>query len=156
MALKSAPIIRKATLKDVPRIRALVNHFASEGRMLPLSLNQIYEHLRDFWVIDDKNSVVACAALKVIWKDLGEIRSLAVSPKRQKSGYGRFLIDKAVDEARALKIKKLFALTYVPDFFRKMGFVQTSKGKLPHKIWLDCINCPKFPRCDEVCLIKHL
>jgi len=150
------PTIRKAGLRDVPRIRTLVNRFASEKRMLPLAYNQIYERLRDFWVMEEAGSVVACGALKIMWKDLAEIRSLAVSPRKQKRGYGRMLIDRMIGEAAELGIRKVFALTYVPAFFERLGFQRTAKAKLPHKIWFDCINCPKFPRCDETAMLRTL
>jgi len=148
--------VRKARLKDVPYIRKLVNKFASEGKMLPLSLNQIYERLRDFWVIEKDEKVVGCGALKIMWEDLGEIRSLAISTLRQKKGYGKLLVEKMLAEAITLELKKVFVLTYILDFFEQFGFKQVRKSKLPHKIWLDCINCPKFPKCDEISLIKKL
>lgn len=149
-------IIRKAVCKDAARIRNLVNKFANQGRMLPLSYNQIYEKIRDFWVLEKDGKIFGSAALKILWRDLGEVRSLAVSPTQQKQGCGRLLVEKLLIEARVLGLKKIFALTYVPDFFQKLGFVEIPKSKLPHKIWFDCINCPKFPRCDEVAMIKYL
>lgn len=148
--------IRKARLKDVPYIRKLVNKFAAEEKMLPLSLNQIYERLRDFWIIEMNEKLVGCGALKIMWEDLGEIRSLAISTSKQKKGYGKILVEKMLEEAITLELKKVFVLTYIPDFFEQFGFKQVQKSKLPHKIWLDCINCPKFPKCDEIPLIKTL
>jgi len=155
--MKKEPFaVRKARLTDVSVIRRMVNRYAGESRMLPLSYNQIYERLRDFWVVESGGKVVGCGALKIVWKDLGELRSLAVAPSRQKHGYGRALTEQIIAEAHSLGIKKLFLLTYVPAFFRKLGFQIVPKAKLPHKIWLDCINCPKFPRCDEIALIKNI
>ena len=147
-------IIRKAKLKDVNEIRKIVNYFAAEGKMLPLSLNQIYEKIRDFTVIEKNGKIIGCGALKIIWKDLAEIRSIAIKKKFQKKGYGKKLIESLLKEAEEIDIKKVFVLTYVPQFFEKFGFERTTKSKLPHKIWVDCINCPKFPRCDEIPMIK--
>jgi amino-acid N-acetyltransferase len=147
-------IIRKAGLRDVNEIRKIVNYFASEGKMLPLSLNQIYEKIRDFTVIEKNKKIIGCGALKIIWKDLAEIRSVAVKRKFHKKGYGKKLIENLLKEAKELDIKKVFVLTYVPQFFEKFGFERITKSKLPHKIWIDCINCPKFPRCDEIPMIK--
>ena len=149
-------IVRKATMKDAAAIRDLVNGFADEGRMLHLSLNQIYERIRDFWVVQTGRRVVACAALRATWKDLGEIRSLAVSPVHQEKGLARKLLEEIFREAGELRLKELFVLTYVPGFFRKFGFSKISKSKLPHKIWIDCINCPKFPDCDEIAMTRGL
>ncbi len=154
--MKANIIFRKALIRDVAGIRRMVNEFASNGKMLPLSFNQIYEHLRDFWVIEKNGRIIGCVALKVIWKDLGEVRSLAINQRYQKKGYGRILMANVEKEARTLGLKKIFALTYVPQFFEKMGFQRIPKGKLPHKIWLDCINCPKFPRCDEIAVLKTI
>lgn len=149
-------IIRKATCKDATRIRNLINRFANQGKMLPLSYNQIYEKLRDYWILEEKGRIIGSAALKVIWRDLGEVRSLAVIASRQNRGYGRMLITRMLTEARTLGLTKIFVLTYVPEFFLSLGFEQIPKSRLPHKIWFDCINCPKFPRCDEVSMIKYL
>lgn len=150
------PTIRKAKMADVSSIRKLINAFAEEGRMLPVSLNQLYEGLRNFWVLKLDGKVIGCGALKIIWEDLGEIRSIAVSKKYQKSGYGNLLVKKLLEEAEELELKKIFVLTYVPEFFQKFGFEKIVKSKLPHKVWSDCINCPKFPRCDETALLKNL
>jgi amino-acid N-acetyltransferase len=148
--------IRKANLKDVNEIRKIVNSFATEGKMLPLSLNQIYEKIRDFTVIEKNGKIIGCGALKIIWKDLAEIRSVAIKKKFQKKGYGKKLIENLLKEAEGLDIKKVFVLTYKPQFFEKFGFERITKSKLPHKIWIDCINCPKFPRCDEIPMIKMI
>lgn len=154
--MSARPLVRKATLRDAPAIRRLVNAFAQDGKMLPLSFNQIYERLRDFWIVESCGKVAGCVALKIIWKDLGEVRSLAVNYRFQKQGLARVLMEKLLEEAKNLGLKKVFALTYVPEFFEKFSFERIPKGKLPHKIWLDCINCPKFPRCDEVAVLKRL
>lgn len=148
--------IRKAKLEDVNSIRKLVNEFAEKGRMLPLSLNQIYERIRDFSVIEKNGKIIGCGALKIIWKDLAEIRSIAIKKKFQKKGYGRKLIENLLKEAEEIDIKRVFVLTYIPEFFEKFGFERIPKSKLPHKIWGDCINCPKFPRCDEIAMMKTI
>ncbi len=150
------PIIRKAGMADVNNIRKLINTFADEGKMLPVSLNQLYEGLRNFSVIELNGKVIGCGALKIMWEDLGEIRSLAVLKKHQKKQYGNLLVSKLLEEAKEMELKKIFVLTYVPVFFEKFGFQKIIKSKLPHKVWSDCINCPKFPRCDETALIKKL
>ncbi|MGC8977459.1 MAG: N-acetyltransferase [Candidatus Ratteibacteria bacterium] len=149
-------LIRKAKLKDANSIREIVNSFAVEGKMLPLSLNQIYEKIRDFSVIEKNGKLIGCGALKIIWKDLAEIRSIAIKKKYQKKGYGKKLVENLLKEAEDLDIKKIFVLTYIPDFFSKFGFEKIQKSKLPRKIWSDCINCPKFPRCDEIAMLKIL
>jgi len=145
--------IRKATVGDVPKIRELIGVYASQGLMLPRSLNDIYESLRDYWVCEKENEIVGCAALHVDWEDLAEIRSLAVTQKYQSRGIGRRLLKRCIREARQLGITRIFALTYVPAFFERNGFQLYSKDKLPRKIWSECIRCHKFPDCDESAVV---
>ncbi len=149
--------VRKAEFSDIYQIKNLININASKGFMLPVSVNQLYERIRDFWVIiDDKNKVIGCGALKIVWKDLGEIRSLVIKNNFKQKGYGSILIAQIFEEAKLIGLKKIFVLTYIPEFFEKFSFSRVEKSKLPHKIWTDCINCPKFPRCDEISLLKIL
>ena len=142
-------MIRKARMPDVLELQTLVNSFAAKDEMLPRSLNTIYENIRDFFVIEKSGCIVGCCALHVTWGDLAEIKSLAVDESMQGSGCGRLLVEACLSEAREMGIPKVFALTYVPDFFVKMGFIKVDKGTLPHKIWSECINCHKFPDCGE-------
>ena len=149
-------MIRKARIQDVRQIQLLINRFAKQELMLPRSLSKVYESLRDFWVCRQNNQVVACCALHIVWQDLAEIRSLAVKKPWQKRGIGRQLVKAAICEARELGCKSIFVLTYIPDYFKSLGFRKISRDKLPHKIWAECISCPKFPDCKEVALIKKL
>lgn len=149
--------IRKATLKDIPQIYKIINDFSSQDLMLPRSLNQLYENIRDFWVCENNGKVYGCCSLHVIWKDLAEIRSLAVIQSEQNKGIGTKLVETALKEAEDLKIEKIFTLTKLIKFFEKFGFKKVSKKALPRKIWSECINCHKFPDyCDEVPLVLEL
>jgi amino-acid N-acetyltransferase len=148
--------IRKAVIADVPEIQALVNRFANERKMLSRSLSEIYENVRDFFVIEDKGAVVGSAALHVFWGDLAEVRALAVASGYQGQGLGRRLITACRNDARRMGIKKIFALTFQQDFFHKVGFTDITKDELPHKVWSDCIKCPMFPNCDEIAVILEL
>ena len=142
-------MIRRAKIADATEIQRLVNSFAAKDAMLPRALSTIYENIRDFYVADDDGRVVGCCALHVTWGDLAEVKSLAVDECTQGKGYGRILVSQCLDDARDLGVPRVFALTYVPDFFQRLGFARIDKGKLPHKIWSECINCPKFPDCGE-------
>jgi amino-acid N-acetyltransferase len=142
-------MIRKAAIADVPTIQKLINHFADKGEMLPRSLNAIYENIRDFMVLEEDGALVGSCALHVTWSDLAEIKSLAVLETAQGTGNGAALVQACIDEARQLGVAKTFALTYRPSFFEKLGFRPVDKAALPHKIWSECINCPKFPDCGE-------
>ncbi len=124
--------------------------------MLPRSLSEIYENLRDFYVSFEDGKLCAVSSLHILWEDLAEIRSVAVSRKYQQMGIGKKLIKKCLKEANDLGIKKVFALTYHPEYFRTLGFKDIDKNELPHKIWGDCQKCPKFPDCNESAVIMHL
>jgi len=149
-------MIRKAQIADVKWIRKLINHYAEKGLMLPRSLSQLYETLRDFLIYEEDGKVYGCCGLHVVWEDLAEIKSLVVDESKQKKGIGKDLLQVSLDEARNLKIKKIFVLTYEPDFFKKSGFEEIPKSGLPHKIWGECLACPKFPDCDETALVIQL
>ncbi len=149
-------MIRKARVKDAIDIYSLVNEYAKDGLLLPKSLNSIYENIRDFWVYEEKGQVIGCCALHVVWEDLAEIKSLAVSKEHRGKGIGHELVQKCLEEAKDLGIKRVFALTYAVGFFEKFGFSVVDKSTLPHKVWGECINCVKFPSCDEVAVSLEL
>jgi amino-acid N-acetyltransferase len=151
-------MIRKARLEDVASIHKLINAFAKQDLMMPRSLNDIYENIRDYWVAADaKERLLGCAGLHIVgWDNLAEIKSLAVEERRQGSGLGRRLVEACLDEARELSIDRVFALSYKPNFFKKFGFKIVPKSKLPHKVWAECCHCPKFPDCGEIALIKTI
>jgi amino-acid N-acetyltransferase len=146
-------VIRRATLADVEEMHRLINHFADQGLMLPKSRNKLYQNIRDFFVAEDEGRFAGCCALHVIWNDLGEIRSLAVEQQYQKNGVGRQLAEAALRDAAALKLPRVFALTYQKAFFERLGFVEVDKTEMPQKVWGECMDCPKFPNCDEIAMI---
>ena len=149
--------IRKAKVKDVKQMHVLINFYAQKDLMMPRSLNEIYENLRDFWVFESKGNICGCCALHVVgWEEMAEIKCFAVKGASQNKGIGKNLVKMCLNEVGALGIKKVFVLTYIPDYFKKFGFQDIDKAELPHKIWAECCNCPKFPHCDEVALIKTI
>jgi len=141
---------RKATFKDVKQIQGIVNHFAQGELMLPLSLNKIYENIRDFLVLEEDNDIIAVGALHIVWDNLAEIKSMAVKEGYHKKGYATKIINELLREAKEFELEEVFLLTYQNIFFKKFGFEEIDKSKLPHKVWTDCVNCPKFPNCDEI------
>lgn len=148
--------ILRAKAADAKSIQTLINTYAAKDAMLPRALNSIYEHIRDFHIVVEDNMVLGCCALHVTWGDLAEIRSLAVDECAHGRGYGRLLVERCLEDARELGLPKVFALTYIPDFFEKLGFSRINKSDLPHKIWSECINCPKFPDCGEEAVALEL
>jgi amino-acid N-acetyltransferase len=148
--------VRKAKISDLKQVHRLVNDFAKRELMIPRALNELYETLRDFVVCEVEGNVCGVCALHIMWDDLAEIRSLAVSNQYQKMGIGKNLVKQCLKEAGSLGLKRVFALTYHPDFFKKLGFEDVDKAGLPQKIWGDCLRCPKFPECDEHAVIINL
>ncbi|MCK5539372.1 MAG: N-acetyltransferase [Deltaproteobacteria bacterium] len=149
-------MIRRATINDVKTIQNALEHYANEGLLLPRSLSDLYDNLRDFIVYQEKEKILAVSALHVCWEDLGEIRSLAVLPPHTKQGIGRQLVCDCEKEALELGLKKVFTLTYQESFFTGLGYHTIDKNQLPHKVWGDCLKCVKFPDCDEIAMIKKL
>lgn len=145
-------IYRKATFKDVEAMYKLINAYAEQGLMLGRPRNMLYECLRDFILAEENGEVVGMGALHLVWDALAEIRALAIAPDVIKSGIGRNIVQALIEEAKGLEIKNIFTLTYQPGFFIKQGFAELSKDQLPHKVWKECINCTKFPNCDEIAL----
>lgn len=142
-------IYRKARFSDVEEIHKIVNDYATEGLMLARSRNTLYETLREFILAEDDGKVVGVGALHLIWDELAEVRTMAVSPEYKGQGVGRKIVEKLIEEGKVLGVSQFFALTYQPGFFAKLGFNELPKEQLPHKVWKECINCPKFPNCDE-------
>lgn len=149
-------MIRKAKISDVPEIGRLVNFYAEKGEMLPRPLMELYERVRDFLVYEVEGRVVGTCSLSIYDGDLAEIRSLAVWKDYEGRGIGTKLTRACLDEAASLGIKRVFALTYKPGFFERLGFKVIDKMELPQKIWRDCLQCAKFPQCDEVALIREV
>ena len=149
-------MIRKAQISDVKEIQKLLTNFASRGEMLSRSLSELYEALRDFYVFEEDGQLLGTSALHIVWEDLAEVRSVAVAESVGRRGIGSQVVGACIEEARVLGLKKLFCLTYKPDFFAKFGFKIADKSELPHKVWGDYIKCVKFPDCDEIAMILEL
>lgn len=148
--------IRRARVADANRIMQLVNTLALQQVMLPRSPASVIENLRDFVVAESDGVFAGCAALHVVWSDAAEVRSLAVDPKVQGRGIGRRMTEILIDEAVELGVPKVYAFTYVPGFFEKLGFRVVDHGEMPHKMFNDCKHCPKFHACDEIAMLRVL
>lgn len=150
--------IRKARVQDVKTIHGLLMRNAGGGLLLPRPLGDLYCRVRDFFVVAERDSptVLGCCALAITWEDIAEIRSLAMADSLQKKGWGSRLIEACLSEAVSLGIYRVFTLTYRSALFERMGFSVVEKDVLPQKVWADCLNCPKFPECDEIAMLLEL
>jgi len=149
-------MIRKAKIADGRAIHQLLIKYAGQGLMLSRSLPDIYETIRDVYVYEEDGRVLGTVWLHICWEDLAEVRSLAVAEEVGGQGVGRQLVEACLSEARELGMKRVFCLTYKPDFFGKIGFAEIEKSQLPQKIWGDCVKCVKFPECDEIAMQVNL
>jgi amino-acid N-acetyltransferase len=148
--------IRKASLTDIHALLELINAYAVKGIMLPRTEFEMAENIRDFLVAFDGPRLVGCGALHFYTATSGEVRSLAVDPSVKTRGIGRALVEALEEEGRAQELHSMFAFTYVPGFFGKLGFEEVDRGELPLKAWKDCLRCPKFQACDEIAVLKKL
>ncbi|MBQ7629179.1 MAG: N-acetyltransferase [Selenomonadaceae bacterium] len=149
---------RQATFADVEEIYNLIAGYASQGIMLPKPHNVLYETIREFVVAEEiaEKKIVGTGALHLTWNELAEVRSMAVHEDYKRQGIGAEIVKKLLEEGREVGVKKFFTLTYSPQFFQSLGFKTTTKESLPHKIWKECIECPKFPNCDEIAMTLEI
>lgn len=154
--------IRMATVTDVHGMSALINQYASSNVMLARGPQYLYQHIQDYMVItapsleDGRETVIACGALHVLWSDLAEIRSMAVHKACQGLGLGKRLVEALVERCGLLGIPRVFVFTLVEKFFTNCGFEGFDRERLPPIVWVECSKCPKFYRCDEICMIRNL
>lgn len=145
---------RKPTFEDIEAIFSLVNSYAEKGVMLARSRNALYETIRDMLVAEENGKIIGVGGLHFMWDKMAEVRTMAVHPDYLKKGIGREIVNRLVEDGINYGVQQIFTLTYQPEFFSKLGFSELNKDKLPHKVWKECINCPKFPNCDEIAMIK--
>lgn len=149
-------MIRQAKIYDAPVIQRIVNQYATKGQMLQISRNEIYEKIYEFAIWEDEETIKGVCALHPTWNDTAEIRSLAVAEQYKRHKIGQSLVEYSLKRAKEIGFKKVFALTYMQDFFKSCGFTVTDLDILPKKIWTDCLKCPKYPDCDEIAVIIEI
>jgi amino-acid N-acetyltransferase len=153
---QTALALQKATMRDIPKLLALINSYAADGIMLPRTEFELSENVRDFSVAYDGPTLAGCGALHFYTPGVAEVRSLAVLPALAGQGVGRAIVQRLESEAHDNDLDAIFAFTYVPGFFQRLGFTEVERGELPLKAWKDCLRCPKFQNCDEIAVLKRL
>ena len=145
---------RKPNFGDIEDIFTLINDYAAEGIMLSKSRSTLYETIREMIVaVDENDKVIGVGALHVTWNEMAEVRSMAVHRDYTRHGIGAEIVKRLIEEGKSFGVKQFYTLTYKPGFFQTLGFHTVTKDELPHKIWRECIDCPKFPNCDEIAMI---
>jgi amino-acid N-acetyltransferase len=155
-ASTTSPVVRPAAIGDVPAIHDLLDIYAAQGNLLPRTMSELYRHLRDFYVIELDGGIAVCGALEIFTEDLGEVRSLVVADGHKGRGLGKLLVQRIMVEAKVLGLRRLMALTYVPEFFHRLGFRTVPKDTLPEKVWGVCVKCYKYNNCDEIAVLLEL
>jgi argininosuccinate lyase / amino-acid N-acetyltransferase len=154
--LNDGTLVRRARLDDVPAIARIMADYVAQAVLLPRPVGELYQCIREFHVAERGGEVVACAALRLLWDDLGEVRSLAVRPDHHGRGLGAALVEAVIADARALALPRVIALTRETGFFERCGFAVVSRDTLPRKVWTDCVRCPRRHACDEVAVVLDL
>jgi len=144
---------RKAILPDAPDIHRMISQYTNDGTLLPRTLQEICENVRDFIVVEDRGRVIACAALHFYGLSLAEVRSVTVDQSVQGRSVGRTLVEGLIKEAENHQIDRVFLFTRVPEFFAKLGFVTVPHHILPEKVHKDCVGCPRRENCDEIAMV---
>lgn len=150
------PASRPALDADVADIHRLLGHYAAMGDLLPRTKTDVENNLAHFRVIDDGDKVIACGSLEHFTDELAEVRSLMVDEAMKGRGLGQKIVQDLIVQARSTNTKRVMALTYVPEFFHRLGFITVSKEIFPEKIWGICVNCYKFHNCDEIAVLLTL
>lgn len=146
-------VVREAQLNDVPGMAALVQENVRAGHLLPRSADEIRATLSDWVVALVNEQVIGIGSLLLMNQNLVEVRSLAVDPTYRSYGIGALIVQELVAQARARKIKTVFALTRAVNFFLRLGFTITDKERFPEKVWRDCVKCPLVTCCDETAVV---
>jgi len=148
-------LTRSAILPDAQAIFELIAIYATKDVLLPRSLPEICENVRDFMVVeDDQGRIIGCGALHLYGMHLAEVRSIAVHPDATGRGAGRMVVEALLKEAEHQHVKGVCLFTRIPDYFAKLGFAMAELGDLPDKIYKDCLKCPKLNACDEFAMVK--
>jgi amino-acid N-acetyltransferase len=145
-------LARSATLPDAFAIEQLIQVHVADGTLLPRSLSEICENIRDFVVIEHEGEIIGCGALHLYGMHLAEVRSITIGAKAKGLGAGRILIDELLAEAARQSVTCVCLFTRIPDFFGRMGFQTVEKEALPDKLHKDCLKCPRLHACDEIAM----
>jgi amino-acid N-acetyltransferase len=145
---------REALLRDAEQIHDLIASYSGDGTLLPRTLPEICENIRDFVVVEDDGRIIGCGGLHLYGPHLAEVRSIAVYPDVKGKGAGRALIDELLKQAERQEVTSVCLFTRIPEFFARMGFATAVREQIPDKLYKDCHRCPRLNNCDEVAMIR--
>ncbi|MEU4212082.1 amino-acid N-acetyltransferase [Streptomyces sp. NPDC026206] len=141
-ALSKVVTVRRARTSDVPAVRRLINAYVRDRILLDKATVTLYEDIQEFWVAerDEDGTVIGCGALHVMWEDLAEVRTLAVDPDVRGGGVGHLVLDKLLQTARWLGVRRIFCLTFEVDFFAKHGFVEIGEAPVDGDVYSELLR----------------
>lgn len=132
--------IRAARTSDVRGIRALVDEYSLQRRLLSKETVTLYENVQEFVVAIEDGEVVGCGALHVLWEDLAEVRTVAVHERLIGQGIGHAILEAIVERARELGVKRLFCLTFETEFFARHGFTQIQGSPVEPEVYAQLLR----------------
>ncbi len=160
--MKSEFKIRRARLNDAEKIFALIH--LNRDQLVPRSMGNIVENIDRFTVATSGADVVGCATYQV-HPEIGkpeaatvEIQSVAVRSPYRRNGIGRALVEAVVESVRPIYAQEVIVLTFAPEFFGSLGFVEIPKANILHKLYTGCINCTKHAdpfTCPEIAMVRR-
>lgn len=145
---------RNGLLPDAQAICDLIGLYSHDGTLLPRSLGEICENVRDFVVAEHEGKIIGCGALHLYGPHLAEVRSIAVHPSAKGKGTGRLVVNTLLRQAKRHRVSCVCLFTRIPEFFAHIGFHVTNHENVPDKILKDCVSCPRLHACDEVAMIR--
>ncbi|OPZ26946.1 MAG: Amino-acid acetyltransferase [Lentisphaerae bacterium ADurb.BinA184] len=148
--------IRRARAAEAPALAGLMDAPAAAGLILPRTPAELAASIAAFLVAEADGRAVGCVALRDYGAGLCEVRSLVVCPECMGRGLGSRLVAAAVSRARRQHAHSVFALTYHPRLFERLGFQTVAKEQFPQKVWADCRKCRKRHHCDEIAVFLDL
>lgn len=137
--------VRRARTSDVRAIRAFIDAYAPERKLLNKPTVTLFEDVQEFWVAETPGGagaaqVVGCGALHVMWEDLAEVRTLAVDPACRGKGIGHLVLERLLQTARALGVRRVFCLTFEVAFFHRHGFAEIEGSPVPSDVFEELLR----------------
>ena len=133
-------VIRAAKTSDVKKIRAIVDTYAVERKLLSKETVTLFESVQEFVVAEADGEVVGCGALHVLWEDIAEVRTVAVVEQMHGKGVGHLILENILARAKEVGVKKVFCLTFETKFFGSHGFKEIQGAPVDPEIYTQLLR----------------
>lgn len=135
-------VVRPARTDDVVAIRDVLEPMMVTNLLLRKDLVVLYEAVQEFLVAELDGKIVGCGALHVLWRDLGEVRSIATTPEVRGMGVGHAMLEQLIERAHVLGLTRLFCLTFETKFFGRHGFEAVGEHVVDHDVYREILHSP--------------